>query len=222
MNRTECPRSGRGRGLPFLLLSLALALGLAACSNPEKAKAEHLQRAQQYLKEKKYQEAALEFRNALQLDERLADAHYGLAQAYEAQENFLPAIQELRRTLELKPDHPDAAVRLGNYYLLAFQANPNGNKEHREQAWRLTKEVLERHPDFIEGHILKASLLYTDGKRDEALAALPAELIDKLSLIGPKEKIRDDLAAWRETIVTTLLVSGDANTLRTAAELVLA
>jgi hypothetical protein len=63
--------------------------------------------------------------------------------------------------------------------------------------------------------------LFLSGKRDEAGAAIPAELIEKLSLIGPKEKIRDGLDAWRESIVTTLLVSGDAATLRTAAELVL-
>ena len=49
----------------------------------------------------------------------------------------------------------------------------------------------------------------------------PTELIERLSLIGSKEKIRDDLGAWRESIVTTLLVAGDANTVRTAAEIVL-
>jgi hypothetical protein len=63
--------------------------------------------------------------------------------------------------------------------------------------------------------------LYLSGKKDEAGAAIPTELIEKLSLIGPKDKLRDDLEAWRESIVTTLLISGDVNTLRTAAELVL-
>ena len=63
--------------------------------------------------------------------------------------------------------------------------------------------------------------LYLSGRKDEAGAAIPAELIQQLSLIGPPDKIRHDLEAWRESIVTTLLVSGDAATLRTAAELVL-
>ena len=62
--------------------------------------------------------------------------------------------------------------------------------------------------------------LYLSGKKDDAAAAIPQELIEKLSLIGPKEKIRDDLEAWRESIVTTLLISGDAGTVRTASELV--
>jgi len=63
--------------------------------------------------------------------------------------------------------------------------------------------------------------LYLGGKKDEAAATVPRELIDEMSLVGPPEKIREDLHKWRESIVTTLLVSGDAATLRGAAELVL-
>jgi len=63
--------------------------------------------------------------------------------------------------------------------------------------------------------------LYLGGKKDEAGAAVPRELIEELSLVGPPEKIRDDLAKWRESIVTTLIVSADGPTLRTVAELVL-
>jgi F420-dependent oxidoreductase-like protein len=63
--------------------------------------------------------------------------------------------------------------------------------------------------------------LYLGGRKDEAGAKIPRELIEELSLVGPPEKIRDDLGKWRESIVTTLLVSADAPTLRTIAELVL-
>jgi alkanesulfonate monooxygenase SsuD/methylene tetrahydromethanopterin reductase-like flavin-dependent oxidoreductase (luciferase family) len=63
--------------------------------------------------------------------------------------------------------------------------------------------------------------LYLSGKKDEAAAKVPRALIEEMSLVGPKAKIRDDLEKWRESIVTTLLISGDAATLRDAAELVL-
>lgn len=63
--------------------------------------------------------------------------------------------------------------------------------------------------------------LYLSGKKDEAAAAVPAKLIEQLTLIGPADKIRHDLDAWRESSVTTLLIAGDVQTLRTAAELVL-
>ncbi len=50
---------------------------------------------------------------------------------------------------------------------------------------------------------------------------MPTELIEELALIGPEDKIRDELDAWRESIATTLLIGGDAAMVRTAAELVL-
>ncbi len=72
-----------------------------------------------------------------------------------------------------------------------------------------------------EREVAEIQELYLSGKKDEAGAKIPAALIDELSLIGSHEKIRDDLERWRSSIVTTLLVSGDEATLRTAAELVL-
>ena len=63
--------------------------------------------------------------------------------------------------------------------------------------------------------------LYLSGKKDEAAGKIPFELIEAMSLIGPREKIADDLAKWRESVVTTLLIGGDRDLLRTAAELVL-
>ena len=72
-----------------------------------------------------------------------------------------------------------------------------------------------------EREVQEIQELYLSGNKQEAGAKVPTALIEELSLIGPREKIRDDLAKWRESVVTTLLVSGDAATLRAAAELVL-
>jgi F420-dependent oxidoreductase-like protein len=72
-----------------------------------------------------------------------------------------------------------------------------------------------------EDEIREIQDLYLDGKKDEAAAAIPGELIEKMTLVGPPDKIRHDLEAWRESMITTMLISGDAETLRTAAELVL-
>ncbi len=63
--------------------------------------------------------------------------------------------------------------------------------------------------------------LYLEGKKQDAAAAVPTELVEALTLIGPPDKIRHDLEAWRDSIVTTMLVAGDAAMLRQAAELVL-
>ncbi len=64
--------------------------------------------------------------------------------------------------------------------------------------------------------------LYLSGKQREAIAAVPDALVDAVSLVGPKERIRDRLEAWRETPVTTLIVgSPQPEALQTLAELVL-
>jgi F420-dependent oxidoreductase-like protein len=72
-----------------------------------------------------------------------------------------------------------------------------------------------------EDEVAKIQDLYLSGKKDEAAAAVPKELIEQLTLIGPKDKIRHDLEAWRDSSVTTLLVGGDVNMVRAAAEIVL-
>ncbi|MBV9003190.1 MAG: LLM class F420-dependent oxidoreductase [Solirubrobacterales bacterium] len=72
-----------------------------------------------------------------------------------------------------------------------------------------------------EAEVAKIQELYLSGHKEEAAAAVPTKLIEQLTLIGSKDKIRHDLEAWRDSIVTTLLVGGDPATLRTAAEIVL-
>jgi F420-dependent oxidoreductase-like protein len=69
--------------------------------------------------------------------------------------------------------------------------------------------------------------LYLGGKKEEAMAALPAELIDITSLCGPRERIAERLELYREAGVGTLVVSAASYTpdqriatLRTLAELI--
>jgi alkanesulfonate monooxygenase SsuD/methylene tetrahydromethanopterin reductase-like flavin-dependent oxidoreductase (luciferase family) len=40
--------------------------------------------------------------------------------------------------------------------------------------------------------------LYLDGKKAEALAAVPDELVDDVALVGPRDRIADRLQAWKE------------------------
>ncbi|HUC35634.1 MAG TPA: LLM class F420-dependent oxidoreductase [Acidimicrobiales bacterium] len=73
----------------------------------------------------------------------------------------------------------------------------------------------------FEAEAHKIQDLYLDGRKDEAAAAVPTSMVEKIALVGSKEKIRDELAIWRESIATTLVVSGPPATLRLMAELLL-
>ena len=62
--------------------------------------------------------------------------------------------------------------------------------------------------------------LFFDGKRDEAIAAVPTDFADEISLVGSVERIRDRLQAWEDSPVTMLNVSASPFDLGQIAEIV--
>ncbi len=81
-------------------------------------------------------------------------------------------------------------------------------------------ELMSRMGFEAEAH--KIQDLFMQGKRAEATAMVPSQFADEISLCGPLDRIKERLAAWRETPVTSLLLgAGDPTIMRTMAELVL-
>jgi F420-dependent oxidoreductase-like protein len=83
------------------------------------------------------------------------------------------------------------------------------------------------HLDLIGrlGHAEAAAVvqdLFLAGRRDEAIKAVPDELVDAISLVGPIGRIKERLQLWRDSPVTTLLIAGvrDEPTLRAIRDLV--
>ena len=68
--------------------------------------------------------------------------------------------------------------------------------------------------------------LYLDGKKAEAMAAVPDALVDEIGLVGPADRIRDRVQAWRDAeksgaVGSMLLGAGQPEALRLMAELLL-
>ena len=64
--------------------------------------------------------------------------------------------------------------------------------------------------------------LFFEGRREEAIAAVPDQFADEISLVGSPGRIRDRLAAWEESPVTGINVGArDADELRAIAEVIL-
>ncbi len=81
-------------------------------------------------------------------------------------------------------------------------------------------ELMGRMGFEAEAH--KIQDLFLEGKRAEAIAAVPDQFADEISLCGPIDRIRDRLEAWKETPVTSLLLANrDTATMRAMAELLL-
>src|SRR5215203_2152486 len=164
--KSEC--RGYTYRISFFCLLLATAILLAGCANPEKTKAGHLSKGEAYLKDSKYQEASLEFRNALQIDDKLGAGHWGLARAFEGLERFPEMLDELRKTVTLDKENLDARIKLGNYFI----AGSRNRADIIAESERLATEILQKDPNNIEGRILMGSVLFAQNQKDKAFAEL--------------------------------------------------
>ncbi len=71
-----------------------------------------------------------------------------------------------------------------------------------------------------EADVHKIQELFLDGHKDEAIAAVPLSLVEDVALVGPRDKVIGELEAWRETCITTMLVSGPPALLEQIANIV--
>ncbi len=77
-----------------------------------------------------------------------------------------------------------------------------------------------------EEEAVKIQDLYLDGKKAEAAAAVPDSLVDEVALVGPGDRIRDRLQAWKEAgrkghVGSMLVGGGQPELLRLLAEEIL-
>src|SRR6185436_15692589 len=55
-----------------------------------------------------------------------------------------------------------------------------------------------------EAEANRVRTLWNEGRKAEAAAAVTMPMVDAIALVGPKARIRDGLAKWKESFVTTL------------------
>ncbi|MFN0088506.1 MAG: tetratricopeptide repeat protein [Blastocatellia bacterium] len=158
---------------------------LSACGNPEKEKLAHIAKGREYLKQKRFAEARIEFRGALQIDRRLASAQFGLGEAALSLGYVQEAAEAYYETMRLDADNLEARVRVGS--LLAQYDNDESVRE----AERLAGEVLRKSPDNIEGRVLLAQVQaarkqWEEARAgfDEAAALDPGRIETQIALIG--------------------------------------
>ena len=72
-----------------------------------------------------------------------------------------------------------------------------------------------------EAEATRIQELYLAGNKADAIASVPLQMVEDVALVGPMDKIRAELERWKETCLTTMLVSGPPAVLATYAELIL-
>ena len=135
-----------------LLVLVAMALG---CTDPEVAKQRYVENGKRLAAEKRYVEAILEYRNALQIDDKFGDARLGLADALAATGNPEGAYREYQRAADLMPDDADVQKKAATVLFMAGQF---------EDVRTRVEAVLKKNPRDIEAQLLYANALV--GLRD--------------------------------------------------------
>lgn len=151
----ECPKVL----FRFLLFAVLLSFGIFLVSCNSQAKENHIKRGEEFLQKRKFEEASMEFRAAIDIDRDSAEAHWGLARSYENLNQFAETVDELRKVVDLQPENLEAKVKLGNY-MLAF------DPPQIDEAEKLLELIFKQDANFIDGHILKASILSNQGKSE--------------------------------------------------------
>ncbi|MFN0120281.1 MAG: tetratricopeptide repeat protein [Blastocatellia bacterium] len=172
MNFSEHLTVSASRRLLPLLLLLLLASATACKKDPNAEKQAFYTQGMAYLKEKKVQEARIEFRNALLIDKKYADAWAGLGETELLVNNIRQAFDAFAAVTDLDPNNLEARVKLGNLFLQYYKPAEVAIKE----AERYARETLAKDANHVEGRILLASVRTTQKRWDEAKAELDKAL----------------------------------------------
>lgn len=134
----------------FSLAAAAMLLLVSTGCSSEAKKQEFFATGKKLAAEKRYVEAILQFRNALQIDDKFADARVQLAEALAANGNTEGAYREYQRAADLLPDDPTVQTRAAT---LLFMAGQFQDVRTRLQA------VLKKNPKDLDAQILYANAL---------------------------------------------------------------
>jgi tetratricopeptide (TPR) repeat protein len=160
----------RAPSAKVLLIHACLVLAafqLAACGSRQERAENYYKSGMNYLAEKNYVKARIEFKNALQLKGGMVRAWRALAQIEEQQKNWPALAGSLKRIVELDPKDVEARLRLAKLYLLGGALG---------DALKMVNAAAELQPRNADVLALKAAVLFRlkdiDGATREAERAL--------------------------------------------------
>jgi len=144
--------------LRIFLVAGLVALALGACGGAGARYASHLERAKRYLAEGNLDKASIEFRNALQVRPRSAEALYLYGRVSEQRGDLRQAVGSYQASIELAPNDTPARASLGKLFVVAGAG---------EQALKTVEPALRQHPDDPDLLIVRGAA-YHLLKQDDA------------------------------------------------------
>ena len=146
---------------------VALAVSFSGCASKAERVAKLKASAQQYVALERYNEAIIQYRNALKLDPQSGELEYELAEAYSKNEQYQSAYDALTKALNIDPNMQKAQQAMGQFYLVAKQF---------AKATATANAILAKHPGDPEATILLANIDAVQNKTDAGIQRLQALL----------------------------------------------
>jgi tetratricopeptide (TPR) repeat protein len=165
----------RNRCIVFVVIAV-LSIAFVGCArNPATAKRKYVESGQKYMEQKKYDSAVIQFKKALQVDPKYAEAHYQLALAELELQHYQEAYRELNQVVDLDPNHIKAHLQLGSLLMAARQFGKSDDL--CPDPYRATSAICEARyvvkldPNNAEAFVLMGNALMADKHHQEAVDA---------------------------------------------------
>ncbi|HUA19928.1 MAG TPA: tetratricopeptide repeat protein [Bryobacteraceae bacterium] len=150
-------------------LRIILLLGLALCAAGCRSARQYLDRGNQLFAAGRYEEAEINYRNAIQKDARSGEAQYRLGLTLLKLNKAAEAYQTLTRAVALEPNNMTAKVQLANLCLAAYASDPRHPVVLYKQARALTDALLAANVKSAEGLRLDAAFALLDNHPADAV-----------------------------------------------------
>lgn len=185
----------RSAGAAFIFASCLLLT--AACDSPEEREAQHIESGKTLSAAGDYAKAAIEFRNALQINSTRADTKYLLGEVLEKQGNLPAALAAFQEVSFQDPENRQAQIKLGQFALM------NGDSV---AAIRYADKAIASDPQQADAYTMKAAALVMQKKFAESEAEIQKSLArapgnDDALIILASQRMLEGRAAEAEKLI---------------------
>jgi len=141
-------------------------LAIAACG----ARRGYVEKGNVLFQQGKYQDAAINYRKAIQKDPNNGEAYYRLGLVSIQQDQGKDAYNALFRAYQLLPNNFEVRDKFAGFCLEYYLRDPNRPQRLYQQIQQAASELLSQNPNSFEGLRLKAYLAHADRKPDLAIS----------------------------------------------------
>jgi putative PEP-CTERM system TPR-repeat lipoprotein len=194
--------------LTLIVIIIALS-PLSGCSSPEEKAAAHLASGDAFFEKNDLSKAQIEYKNALQLNQNLTGAWYGLARTYEQKQQWQSAYKILIGIRDRHPRYMNGRIMLAKILLASNEI---------DQATEDARDVVELAPDDARAHSIMAAVQFRLGDHEAAWESVehalaldpdnPEAILMKATMLATEEKFKESL-----DILNTALLSKPDNVL---------